>query len=58
MLASGMFAEGMGSCAIAVHFRPCGFALPWLVALPFGLPNPPTSWFMVGPWCSSILILH
>ena len=28
---------GMRSCAIAVHFRPRGFALPWLVTLPFGL---------------------
>ena len=32
-----MFAAGMHSCAIAVHFRPRGFAVPWLVALPFGL---------------------
>ena len=48
-----MFALGMRSCAIAVHLnRPRGFALPLLVALPFGLPHPPTSWFMVGSWCS------
>ena len=47
-----MFAVGMSSCAIAVHFHPRGFALPLLVTLPFGLPHPPTSWFMVGPWCS------
>ena len=47
-----MFAAGMHSCANAVHFHPRGFALPWLVALPFGLPHPPTSWFMVGFWCS------
>ena len=32
-----MFAVGMRSCAIAVHFCPRGFALPLLVALPFGL---------------------
>ena len=43
-----MFAAGMHSCVIAVHFCPHAFALPWLVALPFGLPHPPTSWFMVG----------
>ena len=47
-----MYAAGMRSCAIAVHFRPCGFALPLLVTLPSGLPHPPTSWSMVGLRCS------
>ena len=31
---------GMRSCAIAVHFRPRGFALPLLVALPLVCPHP------------------
>ena len=30
----GMFTVGMRSCAIVVHFRPRGFALPLLIALP------------------------
>ena len=47
-----MYTAGMRSCAIAVHFRPRGFALPLLVALPFGLPHPPTSLSMVGLRCS------
>ena len=45
-----MIALGMRSqCAIAVRFRPRGFALPLPVALPLVCPLPPTSWFIVGP---------
>ena len=54
-----MFAAGMCSCAIAVHFLPCGFARPFARHFAFGLPHPPTSWFMVGPGVQvSILFLH
>ena len=44
-----MFTAGMRNCAIAVHFRPRGFAWPFACCFAFGLPHPPTSWFMVGP---------
>ena len=46
-----MFTMGMRSCAIAVHFRPRGFALPLLVALPLVCPIPTHLLVHAGPLC-------
>ena len=42
---------GHSSCATAVHFRPRGFALPLLVALPLVCLNPPHLLVHGGPLC-------
>ena len=46
-----MFAAGMRSCAIAVHFHPHGFALPLLVTLPLVCPIPTHLLVHGGPFC-------
>ena len=46
-----MIAAGMRSCAIAVHFCPCGFALPLLCCFAFGLPHPTCLLVHGGPLC-------